>query len=459
LATHDAKKEADLDLEKDRAATLPTPPTPMRRALATCTDAASRPLSERLVLWQKRLKRATNAADLVAQYEAARAGCELPDWRDQAALLGLIEARVDNEAAAQAVLGHFAGEQEAQRFVARAILRRTVDAHLAAAVSRALYGDQVDWAKLDRELLDLHKPDERLAHLKAAMLVADGDPQGDVRLVKLLVESGDRDGALAHGRRMRDRGLLTPTLAEELGDVLVSAGEPDEALRTYSEVVEFDSNDPVSRRVLGDIYLRNGWFDAAYRQYKTLTDLEPKTALAWLRLASAAAGAGRVDEALRIEREVQTGKGSPGPDDPRYWARLWSSVRLGALLSDPAAAGGPGAKEALARKLKELGLFSGPGTLAVLTWQDHDVHLALGAADPKKEALLGEPTDASPTGLYAVLLAQGAWDKQSWAVRPTSDVPSRPVPFTVTRLSWDGKAFAVTTSQGSVKPEDKLAAL
>jgi Ca-activated chloride channel homolog len=254
---------------------------------------------------------------------------------------------------------------------------------------------------------------------------------------------------------MRDRGMMTPTLAEELGDVLVLANERDEALRTYSEVVEFNGNDVLSRRVLGDIYLRNGWYDAAYRQYRTLTDLDAKSASSWLRLAAAAAGAGRVDEALRIERDVQSGEGSPGPDDPRYWARLWSAARLGTLLDDPKAAGGPEAKDPIARKLKELGLFSGPGTLALLTWEDHDARLVMGAADEKKEALAGEPTDAGPTGLYALLLGQGAWDKQAWAVRWESDAPARPVPFAVTRLSWDGKSFQVTVARSEIKADAK----
>jgi tetratricopeptide (TPR) repeat protein len=224
-------------------------------------------------------------------------------------------------------------------------------------------------------------------------------------------------------------------------------------------VVEFNGNDPLSRRVLGDIYLRNGWYDAAYRQYRTLTDLDAKNASSWLRLAAAAAGAGRVDEALRIEREVQTGEGSPGPDDPRYWARLWSAARLGALLDDPKAAGGAGAKDPIARKLKELGLFSGPGTLALLTWEDHDAKLVLGAADEKKETLVGEPTDAAPTGLYAVLLGQGAWDKQAWAVRWASDAPLRAVQFSVIRLSWDGKSFSVNVVRSAIKQDTKLQAL
>ena len=424
-----------------------------RRPLSTCSDAASRPLAERVVLWQKRLRRATQSSELVAQYEAARAGCELPDWRDQAALLDLVQERIANEEAAQVVLNHFAGEPEAQRFVARAVLRRAVDVRLAAAVSGALFGGKVDWAKVDRDLLDIKSPADRVLRLKSAMLVAQGDPAGDMRLMKLLMEAGQQADAIAHGRRLRDRGLLTPTLAEELGDALVGAGERDEALRTYSEVVEFNGDDPLSRRVLGDIYLRNGWYDAAYRQYKTLTDLDRKNATSWLRLAAAAAGAGRVDEALRIEREVQSGEGSPGPDDPRYWARLWSAARLGVLLSDPKAAGST--PEAIGRKLKELGLFSGPGTLALLTWEDHDARLVLGAADPKKESLVGEPTDAGPSALYGVLLGQGAWARQAWAVRWASDAPLRPVKFSVIRLSWDNKSFTVKVDSSAIKPDDK----
>ncbi len=435
-------------------------PKPVRRVLATCSDAASRPLAERVVLWQKRLKRATGSAELVQQYEGARASCELPDWRDQQALLDLIQARIDNEEAAGTVLGHFAGEREAQRFVARAVLRRTVDLRLAAAVSRSLFGDRVDWARVDRELLDLPKVEDRIVHLKSAMLVAQGDPAGDLRLVKLYVEAGQTQEAIGHGRRLRDRGLLTPSLAEELGDALVLAGERDEALRTYSEVVEFNGDDPLSRRVLGDLYLRNGWYDAAYRQYKTLTDLDSKSAASWLRLAAAAAGAGRVDEALRIEREVQSGEGSPGPDDPRQWARLWSAARLGALLSDPQAAGaGANPKDAIARKLKELGLFSGPGTLALLTWEDHDARLALGAADLAKDTLLGEPTDAGPTALYGVLLGQGGWDRQAWAARWTGDPPPRPVKLSVIVLSWDGKNFSVKVQKASLKPDARQVTL
>ncbi len=438
----------------------PEPPAPPRthlprRALSRCSDTASRPLAERLVVWQRRLKRAANAAEVIQQYEGARSSCELPDWRDQAALLELVQQTIVTEESAERVLSHFAGEPEAQRYVARGILRRTVDLRIAAVVSRTLFHG-VDWARVDRELADLDKPEKKLLYLRSAMLAAPGDPQGDVRLVRLLARSEQKQEALSYGRRLRDRGFLTPSLAQQLGDVLVDANEKDEALRTYSEIVEFDGHSPASRRVLGDIFLRQNWYPAAYRQYKTLTDLDGKSPIHWLRLANAAAGSGRVDEALRIEREVAGGEGTPGPADPRYFARLWSATRLGVLLSTPTAGTTP---EALARKLKELQLFSGPGLLALLTWEDLDARLELVAADDKKETLAGEATDAGVTGLASLLTSTDAWEKTARAVRWKSEPAGRAVKFQLVTLAWDGKGFRVAVKRGALRAEARQESL
>lgn len=423
------------------------------RSLARCSDVAARPLSERLVIWQKRAKKAASAQELATLYDGAYGACELPDWRDEAALLDIVQQRIDTEQSAEIILGHFASFPEGQRFVARNLLRRTVDVRIAAAVSRAIYGG-VDWTRLDREIADLDKTDKQLARLKQAMLVAPGDPQGDVRLVKLLARNGQKTEAVAHGRRLRDRGFLTPTLAQQLGDVLAESGDEEEALRTYSEIVEFDGQSASSRRVLGDIFLRQGWYPAAYRQYKTLTDLDGKNPLAWLRLANAAAGAGRVDEALRIDREVAGGEGTPGPNDPRMFARLLSASRLGVLLDKPDPAAGV-TTEAVSRKLKELSLFSGPGTLSILTWEDLDAQIVLGTADEKKEQLFGEATDAGVVGLYAVLSAPDSWERASHAARYKSEILQRKVPYRLVTLAWSGKDYKVTLKKGEIKPGAK----
>jgi tetratricopeptide (TPR) repeat protein len=448
-----ADKKADAK-QKAPAPAPAAPPAPVaRRPIGTCSDAASRPLAERIVLWKRRFERATSAA-LATLYDLARAACELPDWRDEAALLDLVEQRIDTEGGAQAMLAYLAAEPDAQRHLARALLRRTVDTRLAAAVSRVLFGDKVDWARIDRELYDIEGADKREARLREAMLVAPGDPEGDIRLVKLLVRDGKRGDALAYGRRLRDRGLLTPTLAQALGDVLADAGEADEAMRTYSEIVEFDPTSPTSRRVLGDIFLRRGWYAAAHRQYKTLTDLAQKPA-SWLRLAAAAAGSGRVDEAFRIEHDVASGQGSPGADDPRYWARLWSAARLASLLADPTKTDGAAAVEGIMRRLKQLQLFSGPGTLALVTWEDLDARLALVNADAKKETLTGEPNDAGETGLFALFVQSSAWERGPWAVRWKADPPARDVKFEVVSIAWDGKAFKVNVQRAAVQAAER----
>lgn len=463
-AREDARKPPPLVMPPTQVAS-----TPARRVLGTCSDAASRPLAERIVLWKKRVARAQAAGELVSQYDAARTACELPDWRDEAALLDLLQQRVTTEDGAQTLLAHLGGEPDAQRYVARAILRRTVDQRLAAAVARVLFGGKVDWAKVDRELLDTDKPDAREAHLREMMLVSPGDPEGDVRLVKLLVQDGKRADALAYGRRLRDRGLLTPTLAQALGDVLADAGESDEAMRTYSEVVEFDPTSPVSRRVLGDIFLRRGWYGAAHRQYKTLTDLDPQKPAAWLRLAAAAAGTGRVDEAFRIEHDVASGEGTPGADDPRYWARLWSAARLAQLLADPSKVGGAQgqgqgqgqgeAAEGITRRLKQLQLFSGPGTLAIVAWEDLDARLTLVNADAKKETLTGEPNDAGETGLFALFVQTDAWQRGPWAVRWKADPPGRDVKYRLVTVAWDGKGFKVEVKPGTARASERQEAI
>ncbi|WP_394835599.1 FecR domain-containing protein [Pendulispora rubella] len=431
------------------------------RALAQCSDVAARPLAERIVVWQKRAKKTENANALARLFEQAYTACELPDWRDEAALLDILQQRIDTEQAAETVLAHFAGYPDDQRFLAKNLLRRTVDVRMAAAVSRVLYGG-VDWLKVDRELLDAGTADKQLARVRAAMLVAPDDPQGEVRLVKVLARAGQREEALARGRRLRDRGYLTPALAQQLGDVLVEAGAQDEALRTYSEIVEFDGQSALSRRVLGDIFLRQSWYPAAYRQYKTLTDLDGKNPLAWLRLANAAAHSGRIDEALRIDREVATGEGTPGPSDPRFFARLLSAARLAALLEKPDPAAGI-TPEAVSRKLKELSLFSGPGTLTLVTWQDLDAQLVIANADTKplskNEPLAGETTDASAVGLFALLGSSEAWDRTPHTLRYKSELLPRKVPFHVVSLTWNGQSFRAVSKNGILEPNAKQASL
>ncbi|WP_438005363.1 VIT domain-containing protein [Sorangium sp. So ce321] len=439
-------------------------PRPRSVAMSPCSDTARRPLAERLVVWSKRLARATTAEQLIARYEGALATCELPDWRARAALLSLLQAKVATEGGAEALLVRFADELEAQRFIARALMRRSVDPAIAAAVRRTLFGGadpRARWTLVDERLAALPTADERLALVRQMLTERPDDPEGEIRRVRLLAEAGRKDEALAYGRRLRDRGFMSPGLALELGDVLASSGFESDALRTYSEIVEFDPTSPASREMLGDVYLRHGWYAAAYRQYTTLTDLAPAEPRGWLRLAAAAAGSGRVDEALRIQRKVAAAEGTPGPDDPRAWARLLSAARIGRLLAGGGAPGGAAGAEAesLARKLKELQLFSGPGALRVVLWEDYAAELALTARDGQVDAALGDGVFAPAIGLAAVQLPAPELARLEWRVRFRSDPPGRDVRFVVTTLVWDGASFRVTSVPGSIGAQEREVAL
>jgi tetratricopeptide (TPR) repeat protein len=414
------------------------------------------------LLWNKRLKAARSPEELVARYDAAWRACELVDWRAERTLLELLQRRIDSPGAAELVLRHFDGRPDVQRFLAKLVLRRAVDAALVSAVERVLFGGHVDWERVDLELQSIADLEARIAKLRESIARAPEDPSGGMRLVRLLAQANRKDEALALGRRLRDQGFVTPRIAQELGDVLARAGLDAEAVRTYSEVVEFDPLGIDSRRLLGDIYLGHRWYEPAYRQYRTLTETAPNDALGWLRLAAAAAGAGRIDEALRLERHVASAQGTPGPSDPRRWARLSSAARLARLIAAPPPESSvTGRTESMKRELKELQLWSGPGVLRIVTWEqlDADLFLSSRARDGGGEAPLGEATDAARAGLSAVLLSSVDAAETGALVRLRSVPRQAQLPIALHEIAWDGKDFQVAVRSESLQPQQTELAL
>jgi len=429
-----------------------------RLGLAACSDSASRPLPQRVLLWRQRLRAAKQPAELLERYDTARRACELDDWQAERIFLDLLQQRIDSEGGASLVLSRFAERGDVQRYIAKLILRRAVDSRLVTAVERVLFGSAVDWLEADLKLQAIAKPEERLLKLRELLARAPGDPNGSIRLVRALLDAGEKEEALSLGRRQRDDGLLTPQIARELGDVLAAAGLSDEAVRTYSEVVEFDPANSDSRRLLGDIYLGHRWYEPAYRQYKTLTESAPSDSLGWLRLAAAAAGAGRVDEALRLERHVASAEGTPGPSDPRRWARLWSAARLAGLLADPAASADE-RKRSIERELKELQLFSGPGQLVLLTWENLAADLLLVARTEDRDIALGDATDAAPAGLSAALLSPADAAHASFVARLRNLPLARALSIVVYEIDWDNKQFRVRKTERELPPRATQVAL
>jgi Ca-activated chloride channel homolog len=416
--------------------------------LSTCSDASARPLAQRVLVWKKRIKTAGSEQELIQRYESARLACEVNDWLAERIFLDLMQRQVDSAAGVEVILRHFGTRPEVQKFLAKLVLRRAVDVAMVTSVEKMLFGSAVDWNEVDLELQAIEDPEKRLTKLREYAARAPADPNGGIRLVRLLIAGNHRDEALALGTRLRDQGFVTPHIARQLGDVLARAKLDAEAVRTYSEIVEFDPESTASRRLLGDIYLGHGWYEPAYRQYRTITDAAPQDALGWLRLAAAAAGTGRVDEALRVERKVASAQGTPGPSDPRRWARLASAARLGRLIERPPSAPGAGKipPESLKRELKELQLFGGPSTLVVLTWEELDANVVLATRIDGREVALGESTDAAGAGLASVLLSTPDAQRSQFAARLRSLPRDHGLKLIRHDISWDGKDFKVTVT-------------
>ncbi|GEM_PF-797701 len=412
---------------------------------AACSDASTRNAGTRRVLWARQLDRHSGMHEMLLVYEAALATCEIRRWRDQKAFLDLLQLRARTETEIKLLLGHFSADVDAQTFLTQALLRRLVDAGLIATVIYAKHGATVDWFTVDLELHDTPDPHARLEILDRALRRAPGDPDGERRMLRELVAQDRRDEAITRGLALRGQGLSTPDLTVLVGDLLAAAGRDDEARRLYSELVEFAPESIASRRLLGDLFLRHGWFADAYRQYELLLhfDESPDSAI---RMARAAAGTGRSDEALRLLKRVYSGEGRPGVDDPRRWAKLHAALILAGLLD--ADLDVPRAK--LVAELKALKLSDGPTTWELLEWRDLGADLVLvpDYSDDPKLAVApdSDRVDAHGTGLSAI---QPSGDHKL-TVRHAGLVPDRDIEWRRVTLRWDGEAFTVTERSGII---------
>jgi hypothetical protein len=215
-------------------------------------------------------------------------------------------------------------------------------------------------------------------------------------------------------------------------------------------VVESNPLDAAARRLLGDAFLRNGWFDDAYRQYATLQALAGTDPASLVRLARAAAGAGRTDEALRVLRKVLELPLAPSTSDPRDWARLWSIDTVARLLLAARAANDAERTAALVRALKRTEAFPAAATLHLLSWQDLDAGLDLKPTRGT-EAAGSDLVVAGDTGL-AARTVRGAADapapEAAWAGR----VPGRPVAWRMLTVAFDGKDFQIKETTGTLNP-------
>jgi tetratricopeptide (TPR) repeat protein len=339
-------------------------------------------------------------------------------------------------------------------YLRRKILRRSLD----PALTMSLFDSgSVDWAAVLAGLGALRTPEERVAKTRDILANRPDDPMGRGILVKVLFEAGLNEEAMAEALRLRRDGLASPMVLEILCDLQALTKQEEEAMRTCSEMVEFNADRPDARQRLGDLFLRHGWYEAAYRQYDTLVSMLKQSATSLLRLAAAAAGMGKLDEALRIERKVGSGDGESGPDDPRRFARLHSAARIAEMLLAARSKNQKEKAEILDRNLKRSQVFSNPATIAILVWEDFEIPLSLNPTFEKKPFAVSDQIISEATGLIMIDLGEAPPPELEISVETVNSSFTREVPYTLVILKWNGKEYTVEVEKATAARPGKAA--
>lgn len=277
-------------------------------AAARCPSSAQLPRTLRAALWRERWRaRGGDASGAVAVWTDARNRCELRWWEDRVALLEVFLEGL-RDPAALSTLREGLVDPSVVDWFDTALARRFGPAF----AWRAAHGrtELVDWDALLRRLAaPTVTPAQRVDILRAWLAVAPRDIDLLLRYMDALAAVDRGPEARAIADRLRRDPAADARVRSRVGELLLRLDARDEALRAFSEIVEGAPYDPAARERLGDLLLAFDWFEEAYAQYVTLRALRPGDPAVEIRVALAALGAGREDEALRTLRAASEGSG------------------------------------------------------------------------------------------------------------------------------------------------------
>ncbi len=376
-----------------------------RHTVSRCSDASDQMLDQRRDLWRERLQSASGISGYVSVFRDARRQCELPQWRDRVALLGLMLSRAGS-IAQQVQLWRYLDDGGARRWVRAAILRR-VRTPEDLRLARATFGA----AAYDMDLVTqvLERAGDGAGRVRALRQLVRQMPS-NLDLQLLLLEILERSGRTAEAKRLarelREDPMTDGGIRTAIGEMYLRLEDEAEARRVFGEIVEFAPTDALARRRLGDLFRAHGWFEDAYVQYRTLAAITPDDLTVSLLLAQAAAGAGRVDEALRLEQSLASSADPGAAGGLGRIAMLWSSVRFAELRKAARAENDTERIEALDSRMRRSGVTRNAGAFrATLVWSHPEAGVSLWAAHPGLG--LTRPTELAPEyGLEAFDLSE-----------------------------------------------------
>lgn len=369
-----------------------------------CSDASRQSLDVRRGLWTERLAANGGVGGALSVWREARGNCELGNWRSQRTLLQMMLTHAGGVRGQVALYRAFAGSESIADYLRRIVLRRVRSPDDVTAVRAGLGLDvPVDWTLFSRLWKSNDDPQYRLALVRRWLEVIPEEMDLRLRLLNLLQLTNNLPEARRLARELRADPLADARVRTQVGEFWLRQDDVPEARRVFSELVERTPLDPWTRRRLGDLYRAHGWADDAYREYRTLARLRPGDGGVLLLLARAAADAGRVDEALRLEQRLSEST-DPGVDEGAAgFARLWTAVRLARLKDD---AEDDDMRAAIRRRERQTGALREPPAIFVaLTWRHPDDHPTMVVRYPSTDPDIGwEPVELGGRehGVYAV---------------------------------------------------------
>jgi Ca-activated chloride channel family protein len=349
-----------------------------------CSEASTKSLETRRDLWRERLAQRRGTLGSLEVWRQARRTCELPNWRSRRTLLREMLRVVGGIRPRLALFQAFQGSPDIARYLRRVILRqvRTPEDVIAARAGLGI-DVPIDWSLFSRAYKRDDDPARRLELVRRWLNVAPEEMDLRLRLLALLEETGGLPEARRLARELRGDPLADARVRTVVGEFWLRQGDEAEARRVFSELVERTPLDPWARRRLGDVYRAQGWADDAYREYRTLSRLRPGDRSVLLLWARAAADAGRIDEALRLEQRLSESTAPELDEGVAGAARSWTLVRLARLTLD---AEDDATRAEIRRRSRLAGVLRDPPALFVaLTWSHPDDTPELRVRFPRSE--------------------------------------------------------------------------
>jgi Tetratricopeptide repeat/Uncharacterized protein conserved in bacteria (DUF2135) len=166
---------------------------------------------------------------------------------------------------------------------------------------------------LDREPKDgLRKVSaEELAALRKAVADSPRDRGRRFDLVRALMLSGDREGALAEAKAWREKDAYNLVVVRLLGDLYAEMGDKERARRAYSAVVELLPGDPEAQRALATVLKQGGDLPGAEARLLAASALRPDDVRLGFELADVEQRLDHLDLASERFRKIIGEKATP----------------------------------------------------------------------------------------------------------------------------------------------------